>query len=322
MFGPFGRRSGRLRSRLRPVGHGRLVGLERRRVDRRARASRSSSAARSSTRRSPTATARASNCSARSSRAIATRRSSSRRRSRRRTCSGRRSPSYALDDVFPADHIRRSTETSLTNLGLSSVDLQQFHVWTDAWADDDRWQRAVDDLKREGLIRAFGISVNRWEPANVLKALAHRPRRQRAGRLQHLRPESGGRAVPGVPRARRRRDRARAVRRGQPDRHDDARHDAGPRATGATSTSRRDKLAETLDRVDALQPDAAAGHDAAGAGAAVHPGQPGRHDRDPGHAPASARGGEPGASRTAGRCRRTCWRGCGGTAGSRTYVVV
>jgi aryl-alcohol dehydrogenase-like predicted oxidoreductase len=78
---------------------------------------------------------------------------------------------YALDDVFPADHVRRSTETSLANLGLDTVDLQQFHVWTDAWAHDDRWQRAVDDLKREGLVRAFGISINRWEPANVLAAL-------------------------------------------------------------------------------------------------------------------------------------------------------
>ena len=44
---------------------------------------------------------------------------------------------YALDDVFPADHIRRSTETSLKNLGLASVDLQQFHVWSDTWAGDD-----------------------------------------------------------------------------------------------------------------------------------------------------------------------------------------
>jgi aryl-alcohol dehydrogenase-like predicted oxidoreductase len=78
---------------------------------------------------------------------------------------------YSLEEVFPADHIRRSTETSLKNLGLSSLDLQQCHVWTDGWAEDDRWQRAVDDLKREGLIRGFGISVNRWEPANVLKAL-------------------------------------------------------------------------------------------------------------------------------------------------------
>ena len=78
---------------------------------------------------------------------------------------------YPLDDVFPADHIRACTETSLTNLGLSSVDLQQLHVWTDAWAEDDRWKRAVDDLKSEKLIGGFGISVNRWEPASVLKAI-------------------------------------------------------------------------------------------------------------------------------------------------------
>ena len=78
--------------------------------------------------------------------------------------------SYALDDVFPADYIRECTETSLANLQLSSLDLQQFHVWNDAWADDDRWQRAVTDLKNEGLVRAFGISVNRWEPASAFKA--------------------------------------------------------------------------------------------------------------------------------------------------------
>jgi aryl-alcohol dehydrogenase-like predicted oxidoreductase len=78
---------------------------------------------------------------------------------------------YALDDVFSADHIRRSTETSLKNLGLASVDLQQFHVWSDTWASDTRWQRAIADLKREGLIRAFGISVNRWQPANVIRAV-------------------------------------------------------------------------------------------------------------------------------------------------------
>jgi aryl-alcohol dehydrogenase-like predicted oxidoreductase len=80
-------------------------------------------------------------------------------------------PEYPLADVFPADHIRQSTETSLSNLGLDSVDLQQFHVWTDAWAEDDRWKRAVDDLKREGLIRGFGISINRWQPESVLKAI-------------------------------------------------------------------------------------------------------------------------------------------------------
>jgi aryl-alcohol dehydrogenase-like predicted oxidoreductase len=80
-------------------------------------------------------------------------------------------PSDSLEDVFPADHIREYTEKSLRNLDVSRLDLQQFHVWTDAWADDDRWKRAVDELKGEGLIRSFGISVNRWEPSNVLRAL-------------------------------------------------------------------------------------------------------------------------------------------------------
>jgi aryl-alcohol dehydrogenase-like predicted oxidoreductase len=79
---------------------------------------------------------------------------------------------YALDDVFPPDYIREYTEKSLRNIDVPAVDLQQFHVWTDAWAEDDRWQRAVAALKEQGLIRAVGISINRWQPANVLKALA------------------------------------------------------------------------------------------------------------------------------------------------------
>ncbi len=76
-----------------------------------------------------------------------------------------------LDEVFPADYIRRSTEQSLEHLGLDKVDLMQFHVWEDAWADDERWQRAVDDLKRDGLIGGIGVSINRWEPTNALRTL-------------------------------------------------------------------------------------------------------------------------------------------------------
>ena len=80
--------------------------------------------------------------------------------------------SYALDEVFPADYIREYTEASLKNLDVETMDLQQFHVWTDAWAADDRWQRAVADLKAQKLVRAIGISINRWQPENVLRALA------------------------------------------------------------------------------------------------------------------------------------------------------
>ena len=78
---------------------------------------------------------------------------------------------YTLDECFPPDHIKEYTEKSLQNMGLESVDLMQFHVWEDAWAHDERWQRAMDDLKRQGLIHAVGISVNRWEPWNSLESV-------------------------------------------------------------------------------------------------------------------------------------------------------
>ncbi len=78
---------------------------------------------------------------------------------------------YTLDECFPPDHIREYTEKSLQNLGLECIDLMQFHVWEDCWAHDERWQRTIDDLKRQGLIRAVGISVNRWEPWNSLETL-------------------------------------------------------------------------------------------------------------------------------------------------------
>jgi aryl-alcohol dehydrogenase-like predicted oxidoreductase len=76
-----------------------------------------------------------------------------------------------LEAVFPADYIREYAERSLENLGLSRIGLLQFHVWEDDWAEDGRWQRAADDLKREGLVEAFGISINRWEPWNGVRTL-------------------------------------------------------------------------------------------------------------------------------------------------------
>jgi aryl-alcohol dehydrogenase-like predicted oxidoreductase len=78
---------------------------------------------------------------------------------------------FRLDDVFPPDHIREYTEKSLENLGGAGIDLIQFHVWEDQWAQDERWQRAVEDLKREGLVHAVGVSINRWEPWNALGTL-------------------------------------------------------------------------------------------------------------------------------------------------------
>ncbi len=80
-------------------------------------------------------------------------------------------PDASLADSYPADHIREYAEKSLANIGVSTLDLLQFHSWNDAWAEDGEWQNAVAALKSEGLVRAVGISINRWEPANCLRAL-------------------------------------------------------------------------------------------------------------------------------------------------------
>ena len=76
-----------------------------------------------------------------------------------------------LEDIFPPEHIRTYVDKSLENLQRGSLQLLQFHVWEDDWANDESWMRVVDDLKSEKLIDGIGISVNRWEPDNVIRTL-------------------------------------------------------------------------------------------------------------------------------------------------------
>jgi aryl-alcohol dehydrogenase-like predicted oxidoreductase len=80
-------------------------------------------------------------------------------------------PEYSLDDVFPPDYIREYCDKSLHNIGVDRIDLLQFHVWSDHWASDARWQNAVAELKRQKLVEGIGVSINRWQPENVLRAL-------------------------------------------------------------------------------------------------------------------------------------------------------
>jgi aryl-alcohol dehydrogenase-like predicted oxidoreductase len=78
---------------------------------------------------------------------------------------------FTLDDCFPPDYIAQSIETSLRNLGVQTLDLIQFHTWEDSWVDDDRWVKKLAALKSQGLIDAIGISLNRWEPWNGVRAV-------------------------------------------------------------------------------------------------------------------------------------------------------
>jgi aryl-alcohol dehydrogenase-like predicted oxidoreductase len=73
------------------------------------------------------------------------------------------------DEAFPGDHIRACTERSLGNLGLETIDVQQFHVWHDDWLEQGDWLETVEALKQEGKIRCFGVSINDHEPNSALQ---------------------------------------------------------------------------------------------------------------------------------------------------------
>lgn len=79
-------------------------------------------------------------------------------------------PGTPLREAFPYDHVIQSTEKSLKNLGVETIDVQQFHVWLDDWTDNSELQDAIAALKQQGKIRHFGISINDHQPANALKA--------------------------------------------------------------------------------------------------------------------------------------------------------
>lgn len=86
---------------------------------------------------------------------------------------------YTLDESYPPDHIEEYLHKSLENSGLERFDLLQLHTWNDDWTDDDRWANALDSLKRQDLIGGCGISINRWEPWNGIRAV-------RSGRIDSV----------------------------------------------------------------------------------------------------------------------------------------
>jgi aryl-alcohol dehydrogenase-like predicted oxidoreductase len=79
--------------------------------------------------------------------------------------------SYRSTDCFPPEHIEQYVEDSLKNAGIGSFDLMQFHTWEDSWLEDEKMVRKMIDLKSQGLFKAIGISINRWEPWNGINAV-------------------------------------------------------------------------------------------------------------------------------------------------------
>ncbi|TDF39193.1 aldo/keto reductase [Alteromonadaceae bacterium M269] len=77
----------------------------------------------------------------------------------------------AYTDVFPRDHVIEYAQKSREALGVTSIDLLQLHVWDDSWANSPVLKETVEELKQTGLIKHFGLSLNRWEPENGIEAI-------------------------------------------------------------------------------------------------------------------------------------------------------
>jgi len=81
------------------------------------------------------------------------------------------SPKDKYAEVFPEKHVFKHAELIREKLGTDSIDVLQFHVWDDSWTDKPEFGKTVEKLKHDGLIRFFGLSLNRWEPESGLKAI-------------------------------------------------------------------------------------------------------------------------------------------------------
>ena len=80
-------------------------------------------------------------------------------------------PTYDYNEVFPAEHVFDSADRIRRALGVDTIDLLQFHVWDDSWTDRREFRETVERLKRDKIVAAFGLSLNRWQPENGLRAL-------------------------------------------------------------------------------------------------------------------------------------------------------
>jgi aryl-alcohol dehydrogenase-like predicted oxidoreductase len=80
-------------------------------------------------------------------------------------------PEYKYNDVFSLAHVFKYADMIRKQLRVDTIDLLQFHVWDDTWTNEADFRSTIEKLKHDKVIHFFGLSINRWQPENGIKAL-------------------------------------------------------------------------------------------------------------------------------------------------------
>ena len=77
-----------------------------------------------------------------------------------------------IEEAFPRDHLLECIDGSLTNLRLERIDLVQLHVWHPSWLESGDWHETLGELKRQGKIAHWGVSVTDHRPDSALELVS------------------------------------------------------------------------------------------------------------------------------------------------------
>lgn len=76
-----------------------------------------------------------------------------------------------IEQTFPSKYLEEMVDSSLRSLGIETIDIMQFHVWQDDYANIDSWKNTIQKITKAGKVKFWGISINDYQPSNCLKTL-------------------------------------------------------------------------------------------------------------------------------------------------------
>ncbi len=76
-------------------------------------------------------------------------------------------PGTPIATIYPPEHIRAQVDQSLKRLEMDCLDGVLLQTWCPSWSEETVWYETLLALRKQGKLRAFGISVSDHRPEEV-----------------------------------------------------------------------------------------------------------------------------------------------------------